>query len=656
MWASKNGAATRPLVVLDEVDAVATDPTGQALFAALRELTDGTWQGVVVPHFLLIGVRPPTHLVQEGSLLSDFAVGDDILWLDDFVNDNSSQMALVAGFPEDLSDQAPTLAWKALEFSGGYPQACTWLCDSMIRYKLDASLADLDRRLLRLVDEARRSDVPPNFLAYPQQYLMGYAQGLATAADPDPRKTTIEALWVYLDLARQRAVEFDPTAVAHQLLRWSGLGRRDQEGMLRTRSPMTTRLFGADWSRQLRSQIELLRGSTKDSRRRRSVTLPRVVLINTGGTIGMLPDRKSGKVLPAGTADEILQHFGEIRDVANVEYLEVLGQALDSANVTPEHWKRLGEAIGETLDRDDVEGIVVAHGTDTLAYTSSAVAFALGSHLDRPVVFTASQTTVQAVHGDARSNLVRACMVAGTAGRGLPEVVILFGDRVFRACRAQKVDDRRFDAFDSPFWPPLARVTQKLDIDHGVVRSIPDEIQPLEVRADFDDRILFIPQVPGLRASVLDRFLQSTIESGDIQGIIIQSLGAGNLPTVEPYSLVGFVERAIDQDVPVVLGSRFPISIEEPNRYEPSAAALRAGAIPLFNMTEAALLTKFAWVLGQMNHEAAFQSRTEWVSRRIMSDYVGEVDPSGLEGLYRSYQSNLRTGLTSEIKREELSS
>jgi L-asparaginase len=294
------------------------------------------------------------------------------------------------------------------------------------------------------------------------------------------------------------------------------------------------------------------------------------------------------------------------------------------------------------LERTDVRGIVVAHGTDTLAYTSSAVAFALGDHLDRPIVFTASQTTVEAVHGDARSNLVRACMVAGAAGRDLPEVMILFGDRVLRACRAQKVDDRRFDAFDSPSWPPLARITQILNIDEAAVRSIPEEVQPLEVRADFDDRILFIPQVPGLRASVLDRFLDSAFDSGDIQGVIIQSLGAGNLPTVEPYSLVGFVERAIDQDIPVVLGSRFPISMDEPNRYEPSAAALRAGAIPLFNMTEAALLTKFAWILGQMKHETSLQSRTDWVSKRILSDYVGEVDPSGLEGLYRTYQKELR--------------
>lgn len=630
----------RLLLVVDELDALAGREDGLAILSLLRDLsTLGRYHENSALHLVLVGVRPPTHLVADSGAVANIMTGDDVLWLDDFPADATSQALLVAGFPPEMQEAAPTLAWKALEFSGGYPQACIWLCSALRQQGMDAALRDLQSRVERLVDEAVKGPQPPLFMSYPGNYITGYALGPQTSADPDPRRTALEALWRYYELLRGvRPGRFDPSATADQLLRWAGLARCDPEGVLRVRSPLVGRIFNTGWSQKLREDIQAIGAVAPSTQRVRSKSLPRVCLINAGGTIGMLPDEK--QQVTASTAEEWLDTYDDIREVADIEYLKVLKEPLDSANVTPDHWTRLSTAIAEQLDRRDIDGIVVAHGTDTLTFTASAVAFALGEHLDRPVVFTGSQTTVRDVHGDARSNMVRACLVAGEGGRRLPEVVIVFDDKVLRACRAEKVDNKRFDAFASLSWPVLAVVTHELDIRQDAVRPIPAEVQPIEVRPDFDDRILNIDFRPKRQTIMHERLLDD--EASEVRAVMIQSLGAGSLPTTGPASLIEFIEYAVDRDIPVVLGSRYAVDIDEPEKFEPSLKPLRAGAIPLFNMTDAAMYTKLAWLLGQMPPSQPGRSRIDWLSRRILKSYVGELDPSGLEVIYRKYDADRR--------------
>lgn len=627
--------APQLVLMLDELDTILSFRWSAAFFAMLRDLrlrarTDPLLAGLRI---VVAGVRPFRHLVADAAT-SSIGAPDASIWLDDFPNDTASAAALQEGFPPEMADQSSALAWKALEFSGGYPQACTWLCRAMVHEGMSGELPELETRLVRFAERERRSSQPIVFFSYPEDYMRSYAREPATISDEDPASTALEALWIYLDLLARRDIGFDGNRRSHELLRWAGLARCDQTGVLRSRSPLLERFYTPDWTRLVRRAVEASRVWTGTpqlrSRRSSSRVLPKICVLTTGGTIGMVED-ETGKVRAPSSSEELTQAYGAVGRIAEVEFVPALDDLRDSANIVPAHWSIIAQRVAERVADPNIAGVVVTHGTDTLAYTASAVAYALGGHLTKPVVFTGSQATVDVVHGDALANLLRASKVAAEAGQRLPEVVLCFGDQVLRACRAQKKDDRRFDAFESPLCPPLAVIAEEIDYNDAAIRRINGTPPPLELRPEFDSNILTIAQVPGLRPSLLEPVLDS--ENGDesLRGILIQSLGAGNLPTEPEYSLVSFIEKAVERDIPVVLGSPYPVLTSNPEKYAPAEAAIRAGALPLFNITLPALITKLAWMLGRMptdlHHADPRKSlRRAWVRERIRTNYVGETD------------------------------
>jgi len=185
----------------------------------------------------------------------------------------------------------------------------------------------------------------------------------------------------------------------------------------------------------------------------------KICLIYTGGTIGMQRDVRTGTLHPPEDPESFLNVAPELKE-KNFKFKSLMNK--DSTNMTPEDWTTIATEIYNRRN-DGYKGFVVAHGTDTMHFSASAVAFALGENLNFPVVFTGAQTIPDVSHGDARINLLRAFKVAET---DIAEVVISFGDFVFRGCRAQKKDERRFDAFESPAYFPLANITQEIIIGH----------------------------------------------------------------------------------------------------------------------------------------------------------------------------------------------
>ncbi len=620
----------RIVVLLDELDTIAGAPWAAELFATLREVarrrrTDPILDGLRI---VLAGVRPFRYVVSDPAG-AGVGAPDSHIWLDDFANDAATAAVLAQGFEPELRDKASPLTWKALEFSGGYPQACTWLCRAMVHEHMTDDLAELELRLVRLAEHERRSPQPPRFFKHSEDYLRSYARSTPTIADPDPHATALEAMWVYLEVLRRSDVPFDGGHPAHDLLRWAGLARCDQTGVLRCRSPLLERFYTASWARELRRSIEVVRVRPASGPVRRTV-LPRVCVLTTGGTIGMVQDA-SGKIRAPSSHDELDEAYAAVGRIADVQYVQALENLRDSANVVPEHWSMVAERVAEWVSADDVAGVVVTHGTDTLAYTASAVAYALGEHLTKPVVFTGSQATVNVPHGDAIANLLRACKVAAEAGPRLPEVVVCFGDKVLRSCRAQKKDDRRFDAFESPLWPPLAVITEEIEYSDGAIRRSRASRPPLDLRARFDSRILTLAQVPGLHPRLLEPVLDTERAEDGVRAVLIQSLGAGNLPTERGYSLVSFIEKAVARDIPVILASPYPVLTSNPEKYAPAEAAIQAGALPVFNITLPALVTKLAWVLGGMPPELDHadprsRRRAAWVHERMRTNYVGETD------------------------------
>lgn len=345
----------------------------------------------------------------------------------------------------------------------------------------------------------------------------------------------------------------------------------------------------------------------------------KICLLYTGGTIGMIEDENGVKRPPTNPGD-FLRVAPELPTITEFEFQTLLNK--DSTNMVPSDWTTMARAIYDRRN-DGYDGFVVAHGTDTMHFSSSAVAFALGPTLNFPVVFTGAQTIPAIQHGDARINLLRAARVAQ---EDLAEVVISFGDYVFRGCRTQKKDEKRFDAFESPAFYPIADITEKIILHPTARRRDHLGAGEIDLRAEFADGILQVGLIPGLKPELLE----PVIEYGKCSGIVLQSFGAGNVPNWQEYGFENFIARAVERGIPVVITSQFPANSTLETRYEPGVAAVRAGAIATGNMTSAAATVKFRWVLARVDQEIPKRDTERYLDRvrELMNQtYVGEMGP-----------------------------
>ena len=348
---------------------------------------------------------------------------------------------------------------------------------------------------------------------------------------------------------------------------------------------------------------------------------PRICLIYTGGTIGMERHEEEGKIVlrPSDEPERFLDRLGAAeaaRQLADIEIVTPFGKGLDSTNIVPANWTAMAKAVYQRMD--DYDGFVIAHGTDTLHFTASALAFAFGKHLNKPVVLTGAQTTPDITHGDARINILRAVMVAC---KPIAEVVVAFGEYVFRGCQVQKKDERRFDAFESPAAFPLGYITEEIALSDFAKR--PEKTpQTLDFKPDFADGIVQISLIPGLKPDSLMPILQAE----DVRGVVLQSFGAGNVPDQGNYSFVHFIETATGFHKPVVIASQFPANSTLDSHYEPGVKAVKAGAISTGNMTNAAATAKFRWALHQVDKR--IDAESAWTARdrvRLVSEIMAKI-------------------------------
>jgi L-asparaginase len=278
---------------------------------------------------------------------------------------------------------------------------------------------------------------------------------------------------------------------------------------------------------------------------------------------------------------DLVTELPVLRKIAAIETRILFN--LDSSDIQPHHWVELAETVHGALVRYD--GVVIVHGTDTMAYTASALAFLLPG-LDRPVVLTGSQTPLADVRTDARTNLVDACHLATMR---IPEVGIAFHSRLLRGCRATKLDAWGMSAFGSPSCPPLAELG--LGVQLGPHLLPPRPIAPFDPR--IDPRVIVVRTFPGLDP----KLLQGALVAG-VQGMVIEAFGAGNVPRLE-NSLIPVIRSASASDVPVVIVSQSSRGAVDLSRYEGGSEAARAGAIGAGDMTPEAALTKLMVTLGR---------------------------------------------------------
>jgi L-asparaginase len=299
-----------------------------------------------------------------------------------------------------------------------------------------------------------------------------------------------------------------------------------------------------------------------------------VLLLHTGGTLGMVGGRPTA-LHPGPFAEALRARVPELTELANIE-LELFSN-LDSSEVQPEAWLALARRLHQRLP--EVDGAVVTHGTDTLAYTASALSFLLPG-LRRPVVLTGSQRPLQEVRSDARLNLVDAVTAAL---KGPAEVTVCFDSHLFRGNRTVKVKVAEYDAFASPNFPALGT----LGVHARFLPGLPPKGRP-RLLERLEPRVFLLKVFPGLDPSLPLLLLPH------LRGLVVEAYGAGNVPVDARTgrSLLPLFVAARARKVPVVVVSQAQRNAVELGLYEGGAAISAAGAIDGGDLTAPAAVTK----------------------------------------------------------------
>ena len=257
-----------------------------------------------------------------------------------------------------------------------------------------------------------------------------------------------------------------------------------------------------------------------------------LLLIYTGGTIGMKQDPEDRTLKPfdfSGILDEVpeLAKFALRIDAYTFDPL------IDSSDVDPDTWIKLAHVIRDRYD--DYDGFIVLHGTDTMAYSASALSFMLGN-LAKPVVFTGSQLPIGVPRTDGKENLISAVEIAASRDAGgrpmVPEVCIYFNSHLLRGNRATKVSSEDFNAFQSPNCPVLAEAGIEIRYNRSEIRKAPQQHLPLTIQDKLDTRVSILKLHPGITPAVVRYFLLSP----ETRAVIIETYGSGNAPS-QPWFL-----------------------------------------------------------------------------------------------------------------------
>ncbi len=332
----------------------------------------------------------------------------------------------------------------------------------------------------------------------------------------------------------------------------------------------------------------------------------KVLIINTGGTIGM-KNTGNGYTPAPGFLGEALSH---IEDMARPEFpsweLYEMSPLLDSSNMSVNEWNSIASVIYGNYS--DYSGFVVLHGTDTMAYTAAALSFILEG-LDKPVVLTGSQIPLAEIRSDGRDNLITSVLIAS---QGIArEVCLYFSGRLLRGNRSMKMSADGLVAFDSPSYPHLAEVgitvkynySALLEYRTGGVKYHPFSTVPIGVLKVF----------PGIQFGLFEQIMTEKLS-----GIVLETFGAGNIP-MGSGALLPIIKKAFESGTVITVCSQCPSGTVLLGAYETSSQLKAAGAVSGRNMTTEAAVAK-------LYHLFSLGLKTDEIKRRMEESIAGELD------------------------------